>query len=65
MKSSLLALLALSLSSACGSSPPSRFYVLSALQPEEVDAGTPTDVVVRIARVELPRCPCGFNAWSI
>lgn len=59
MKTSLLPLLALLVASACGSSPPSRLYVLAPLEPEDVDAGGARDLVVRIARVELPRYALG------
>jgi uncharacterized lipoprotein YmbA len=54
-KTPLLALLPLLLATGCGSSPPSRLYVLNPLRPDEVEAREATDVTVRIARVELPR----------
>ncbi len=52
---SLLACLALTASAGCGSSPPSRFYVLTPLSPQDVAQAPQRDVVVRIATVKLPR----------
>ncbi len=52
---SLLVCLALTVTTGCGSSPPSRFYVLTPLSPQDVTQEPQRDVVVRIATVKLPR----------
>ncbi len=52
---SLLVCLALTATTGCGSSPPSRFYVLTPLSPQDVTQEPQRDVVVRIASVKLPR----------
>lgn len=43
---------------ACGSSPPARIFLLSPITPD-ADEVAPTSLVVRIARVELPRYVAG------
>lgn len=52
-RSSSLAFL-LILFAGCGTSPPPRFYVLSSLEPQQVEPESQRDLVVRVAPVSIP-----------